>query len=544
VLIGKNNEGKSNLLNALNVAMEILILHGRLNGAFVRGDGFGLFGPFSELYNWKRDFPIQLQSRKRGSTDSVFYLHFMLEEDEIADFKQTTGCHGNENIPIMITVGKTNEPKIEVPKKGSSSYNKKSAIIAKYISQRISFNYIQAIRTGKMAKARIQDILMEEIRALENHEEYKAAVEKVYELQQTVLDKISEKVVDSLEEFLPQIKKVQISRAHDDYNRRLLGKDIEVIIDDGTPTSIDLKGDGVISLVTLAVLKNRSEKMPASIIAIEEPESHLHSGAIHSIVEVINNIASNNQVIVATHSPLFVQQNNVKANVIVNSGTAKPARTINEIRNVLGVLPSDNLRDASVALVVEGENDKIALSKILPCLSKRVGQALARNELIIKPLHGVSNLTHDLMDLRNSLCRYVVLLDNDEAGRGALNKAKERGLLSETNYKVASSIGSQDSEFEDCLRKEVYESILKERFDIDLNSKFFKSKKKWSERMRDTRTSQGGAWSDDLEKEIKMCVANSLPNRITNINKVIIQEKSGFLVALVGAVERELLGGE
>ena len=59
VLVGKNNEGKSNLLRALNVAMRIVMIHSS-SGSVDR-----------RLYEWDNDFPIQLQNRKQG-LQSIF----------------------------------------------------------------------------------------------------------------------------------------------------------------------------------------------------------------------------------------------------------------------------------------------------------------------------------------------------------------------------------------------------------------------------------------------------------------------------------------
>ena len=58
VLVGKNNEGKSNLLTALNVAMEAIIQHSH--------DEYRYVGYRNRLYIWERDFPISLQKRKSG----------------------------------------------------------------------------------------------------------------------------------------------------------------------------------------------------------------------------------------------------------------------------------------------------------------------------------------------------------------------------------------------------------------------------------------------------------------------------------------------
>lgn len=77
VLVGRNNEGKSNLLNGLNVAMQTMMLHAKQ----VRSH--------SQLYNWERDFPVQFQERKSG-LESIFRLNFRLNHEENIEFTQ---CH-------------------------------------------------------------------------------------------------------------------------------------------------------------------------------------------------------------------------------------------------------------------------------------------------------------------------------------------------------------------------------------------------------------------------------------------------------------------
>src|SRR5690606_35201112 len=126
-------------------------------------------------------------------------------------------------------------------------------------------------------------------------------------------------------------------------------REFNVIIDDGTPTNIEYKGDGVKSLAALGLLKNKLRHTGASIIAIEEPESHLHPGAIHQLNGIIRSLAETNQVILTTHNPLFVDRENIKTNIIVNEGKATPAKNVNAIRDVLGIKASDNLTNANYA---------------------------------------------------------------------------------------------------------------------------------------------------------------------------------------------------
>lgn len=471
--------------------------------------------------------------------ESIFKLNFRLENDELREFQSETGIRGNEDIPISIKFKKGNIVNIEVPKRGTSSYNKKSRQITEFISNRISFNYIQAIRTEDMALNALQNVIIDELNILYKNHDYIQALEKVSGMQQQVLDQIAGNLFEPLSVFLPQLKDIKIVRQSDEYiNNRLLRNDIDIIIDDGISTSISYKGDGIKSLVTLAILKDKRSVKAASIIAIEEPESHLHSGAIHSLVDVINHISENNQVIISTHNPLFVQQNSIKSNILIDSGNARSAKSISEIRNILGVLPADNLRNSNCVFVVEGEDDKIVLTKIFKVMSEKITTALKTNMLVIKPLGGAGNLSHDLADLKNCMCSYIVLLDNDDAGIQAANKALENNLANESQIKHTICNGSPEAELEDCLNKEFYKQAILDNFAVDINTSSFSGNRKWSDRMKTTFLSQGVRWSDAIEKKVKIVVAEAIPEKIEDVADILIEQKSGFLTGVVSSLER------
>ena len=529
VLVGKNNEGKSNLLTALNAAMEILIVHGR---------NINTYRYSNKLYSWERDFPMQLQNRKRG-LESIFKLKFKLDTDELQEFQKYTSIRGNDDIPIEIKIDRQNKIKISVLKKGTSSYNKNSTQVANFISKKLTFNYIKAVRTDKMAIEVLKNVIIQKLSVLNSNIDYIEAVDKMNKLEQEILDDISSSLDEPLRLFLPNLKNVRIVEEDDGIHRRLSHRirDIKIIIDDGIATDISYKGDGIKSLATLAILKDRMPNTGASIIAIEEPESHLHSGAIHELVNVIQNVSKNNQVIITTHNPLFVQRNNIKSNIIVNDGKAMPAKNITEIRNILGVLPEDNLKNASHVLVVEGETDKNIISKILSLKSHKLSSAIANNKLIIKPLGGASNLSHDIYDLKTSMCNVFVLLDNDDAGNIALNKAKSNALITEADYILTICKGMRQSEIEDCIRKEVYEDTLREDFNINLNCKEFRnSSNKWSDRIKEVRNTCGGRFDEAIEKEIKTKVAECV-SKCNTYQEILIEKKSGFIDSLVESLE-------
>jgi putative ATP-dependent endonuclease of OLD family len=96
------------------------------------------------------------------------------------------------------------------------------------------------------------------------------------------------------------------------------------------------KGDGVQSLAALSLMRQVSDAAPGRqlILAIEEPESHLHPTAIHQLKAVLAAIARTSQVIMTTHCPLFVDRTNVKSNIVVHNRRAVPAKSVREMRDV------------------------------------------------------------------------------------------------------------------------------------------------------------------------------------------------------------------
>lgn len=528
VLVGKNNEGKSNILAALNVAMNLIIQHSKESNKRIHYPS----PRYRTAYKWTRDFPVSLQDRKNG-LESIFTLNFRLTHDEAKAFNDETGIKSNEDIPIKIKIGKENEPKIEVPKKGRGDYNKKSQYVTDFISKRISFNCIEAIRTEKTTINAIQSILNDELKTLEKNEDYIAALEKIKELQNMRLNSIADKITPSLQEFLPSIQSVKIDSDGDfDLRNNIIGyrNDINIRINDGTCTSIGMKGDGVKSLVALAILKDKYNVKDASIIAIEEPESHLHPSAMQQLVNVINSLSEKNQIIITTHNPLFVYRNNIKSNIVVEGGAAKPASSMKEIRDILGILPSDNLINALNVLVVEGDTDKKILSKLLPLNSDVIKKALSNNSFEIIALQGAANLTYELNSLKNHIYNYFVFLDNDLAGISAVEKAKNRGLLTNAESKLCICRDQRNSEIEDCINESIYMDKINEEFSIQLNSLKLKGNNIWSDRMKEAFRKSGIPWDDSTKNRVKTIVADCvtekphdalIPARRDSINSLI-----------------------
>lgn len=526
VLVGKNNEGKSNLLRALSLAMDVMKIYGedeRMLRSFLRSRNSG--------YRWERDFPLSLQNNGQSQGTTV-ELGFELSADEKRTIREEIGIRIGDTIPVRVTL-KFPVPTVVVPKKGSPAFKEHPSELAAFVCKRIAFNYIPAIRTEDESITVITDIIDAEMQTLELSKKYKDAVKVIEDSNKLVLNGVAARIEDSLKAFLPNIKSVSISTPPS-FFRQSVRRGTQIIIDDGNATSIELKGDGIKSLSALALLSSHVEAEKASVIAIEEPESHLHPEAIHQLNETIHKMAENNQVILSTHNPIFINKKTLFSNIVVDKGKAVPAKSIKQIRDILGLTYSDNLINANNVLVVEGEEDKKALYKILPSISEKISKAIQNNIFIIDEIGGAGNLSYKLSMYRNIACQYHVLLDNDSEGKKAFNTASSKKLLNVKNVTFINCNGFPESEFEDCIADKLYKEAIKNEYGVTLAGKEFRNNKKWSDRVKSCFLSQGKPWSGDIEKQVKNTVAELITG---DFKKDINSHKGQFISALVSAIE-------
>lgn len=508
VLVGKNNEGKSNILRALTLAMDIMKMYSsdprslRLSANHLRNRAG---------YVWEQDYPLSLQERYPNGFSSID-LDFELNADDISAIRNLTNIRLSGHIPVRISINHS-IVKIDIPKSGTPAFaNVENKLkIIEYVCSKIDFNFIPAVRTEHDALRVVDSLIEKQLSTLDSNPEYIEARCTMERLQQDLLNRISAQLVAPLQEFLPSVRDVQI-HLQKDRRRTAFRRSADIIIDDGTPTPLQQKGDGIKSLTALAMLNIPASRNRVSVIAIEEPESHLHPESARQLYETINVLSVNHQVVLTTHSPLFVNRSNLKENIIVDSGKATPVKKIKDIRDVLGTKVSDNLINAENVLIVEGEDDKIVLEKILPQMSESIKKAIQNGILIIDDMGGTGNLPYKLSFYRNLQCRYHVLLDNDDAGRRAGQDAETQGLLNIRNTTYTMCNGSPNAEFEDCLEKTAYIEAVFSEFRVDLNVAEFRGNKKWSDRVADCFRSQGKQWNDTIEKRVKLCVAEAVPD--------------------------------
>lgn len=530
ILIGKNNEGKSNLLKALGLAMDIISL-GRVIRRSIRSSR--LIFSQSTNYNWERDFPISLQKDDEVGVTRLG-LEFELSQAEKEEFNKRFKPKLSSTLVFEISIGSEYKVELAIFKNGKKIFENQKQEICEFVKEKIYFNYIPAVRTKETAAKIVYELIRNELSGIKEDKKYKQALESIKKLEEPILKKISKTIKDSVVKLVPNVKDVKISNDSDvsDWRRPISSMDY-IEIDDGTKTGLELKGDGVKSLVTMALLKDMTlKKDQISFVAIEEPESHLHPEAVHLLKNKIYEIAEKNQVIISTHSPIFVDRENIDSNIIINDGKAAPARDLKVIREVLGIKISDNLKNAEQVLVVEGESDFIILQAVLPLLSKVLKEKLKENFLIIEELRGSSNIKYRIGELKSCFCSYHILLDNDEAGR----RAKADNEIPDKDITFVTCKGMKESEIEDTINVDIYKEEVEGKYGIDLSCKYFKSnKKKWSERMKDVLKASGKKSDEDALKGIKTIVASCVKK---NPKKALNENKKESIEALAKSLEK------
>ena len=432
ILIGKNNEGKTNVLSALNIAMNTIFdgerpYRARYNGRNKYRLDF--------VYDPERDYPVSKKDSISKNPTRII-LNMNLNEEEKDKFKKHLGFSNNGDLTLEIKYClHPNNEAVVVPEfifhgkkgKGASTYSNNRIQILKFIHENFKFTYIPAIRTSDKIYYTIENIISNQIIDLKKDKEYNDALEIISKKEVDKLSEIGAKLKDTLIKFLPEIKSTSINATVEDISRRNFSlKNWDLMIDDGTLTNISFKGDGVKNLVSLALLKEYDYNNDG-LVAIEEPESHLHSGAIHQLDQVLREISCKQQVIITTHNACFVNKNKINSNLLVSNGQCKPIATIQDLRNELGISISETLVTTDYVILVEGKTDEIILTKLLSLVNDRIRELISDKILSFYNSGSSSKISSYLNMFERWLVKCYSIVDFDSAGREVYNHLKKEG---------------------------------------------------------------------------------------------------------------------
>lgn len=163
-----------------------------------------------------------------------------------------------------------------------------------------------------------------------------------------------------------------------------------------TPIPYELEGVGYQALFN--ILSQTEKKGP--IIAIEEPENHLHPKLQKTFVKAIKEIFGNTkQIILSTHSPFILDLVNLssiwfvyKDDIEGKAQNVPSLEGINTVLEQLGITPSDLLL-ANGILIVEGITDK----DVYTDWARKIGEPLEAASIITIDAEGAGNIKKYLL---------------------------------------------------------------------------------------------------------------------------------------------------
>lgn len=531
VIIGPNNEGKSNVLRALVIALRILKIRSQFPQFGRRGN---VSGEIVFLYlrrtgitfDWDNDYPHSLfeNKEKKDHLEPIcFSLVFEINEKEKKELSNRLKKDFEKQLlTFTIEINGPYEP-LEINDDFEKVPFASTSPAAKIISNSIEICYIDTVRTASTAYDSIKRLLMIETERLDESKQYQKHLNEILGLYRKKCRKISSKLTNSLKSFVPSIRQAKIELA--DYPNELDrffffdDKDddeqrVKVLINDGEDTQLRQKGSGIQSLIALALahtMSVNSTNIENFILAIEEPEAHLHPKAIHEIKKILFDIAKRNQLIITTHSPLLANLNDIESNIIVLGNTARPAYNIKDIRSTLGSTASDNLLFADNNILVEGESDERIIKKVLSILSPRIKDALEGGNLFVINCQGATKIPAFVSLTKSYICKFHIVLDNDAEGK------RQRDNLLFADPELANSITlfsryrMKFSELEDLVDPTIYVDRLMGSFywtEKDILLDVLRERNQaWSERLLKFADDNGHPFLDEsrdliLEKKI------------------------------------------
>lgn len=159
---------------------------------------------------------------------------------------------------------------------------------------------------------------------------------------------------------------------------------------------IDNQGEGIKRQIWFALLKLQAVKEVTNnkryIWCFDEPETHLHPKAQREFFKTLRTLAAKNfQVLVSTHSSVFVDASNldeINSFRIDNSYTTiRKSQSVAEILHTIGVLNSDFLFYDKF-LMVEGDTEEVLIPSLY---QKYTGKTLRQENIQIINLRGSKN---------------------------------------------------------------------------------------------------------------------------------------------------------
>jgi putative ATP-dependent endonuclease of OLD family len=506
IIIGKNDVGKSSLLEALELLLNLETPEK------------------SDFHNYKTSRSMKIRCEfeaissqlKRGLTDEY------LNGDELAIEARYTSSGGRAPDELYINDQQLKGGAIEISgekqdKRGSRDYIEQALTeTVPVLANREPDSATSLTRGSWLTK------LMSPVLSSETINDQKG------EIKNELLDEF-EDVKASLNAELsdqhPHINNIRIDIGEIDL-RKAISPEVEVR-DNNTKEWMALseRGAGVGNQFILSMMKSYADSSLDDdyVVLYEEPENSLHPGAVREMGSALRQIASQgNQVILTTHSPSLIDTHE-NGNLIVvrnEDGEAEFERLDEdgfEAIEEIGAKNSDLLQ-SNYVLYVEGASD----AEVIDLICKREFDDWASRNVTIQPAGG-GNLRHQLANMNRINRNSGLLLDSDRDSRDGELGSQTAGLVEEAedvgidywvlerreleNYFAVAAMREVLSD--DVPSVDAYEKAEEMLSDYGYNNKHNNSKVRYAREIADMMYDMG---KDDEFEDLKRIVREAFDN--------------------------------
>jgi len=442
-LVGPNNAGKSNILQAIHRVL------GRdwVNvGSFSEEDVFGHDPERDISIEVTIDPPIEYSPFKYGDPTELQTFGFTYTRYKVGEQR------GERRLDqaVLDPRGKPAQVLAKAPQKNEQRQYKPLTFIPAEVRERVPVIYIGTHRSLKEHLPGAQRSLLRQlledvnrdfhrpqqtvtVRDAAGAEKEVTRVERFGDLMRSVTDLLRTEDLQKLERdikenalrhlgFDPVVDAGKLDFYFAPFETLDFYKALDVRVkEEGFEMSATELGEGFQNAIVLAILQafERRRKQGA-VILIEEPEMFLHPQMQRSLYRTLRRLAETNQVVYATHSPHFVSVPNYEEVLLVRrdpGGTMVTASTLptNEARREKLVKELDPERNelffATRLLLVEGDTEKLAL----PVYAERMGLDLDRAGATIVEVGGKRNLPEFMRIAESFGIPTGVLYDEDSS---------------------------------------------------------------------------------------------------------------------------------
>ena len=380
ILIGKNNSGKSNIIKSLEAFRENILQ--KTDQHFGREDS-----------DWFSKSVIGKDTSKEISWKIIFEL---TDEERLSIMDSLTLSNGPHRSSVKDVMEedwfRNIQLKIKKERTGPASfdyylfYNGKFIKASNMSSNRNTFRHSGYNVALRMSSGTLVELIEDSVRGWNFVSPIREPKDLGKALRNEDLDRRGENLVQVLN-FLSSDKPDIFEKIRKSYIDIMEGvsdlsinfdKDAEelnyktiMVEEDGFDTtfkSSDISSGSKEILVLLAQIFLSGDE--TDVLAIEEPELHLHPGATKKVYNVLQEQAKENdvQLIISTHSSVFVNETPVENLVRVERKGTSVMRSVSEedvdreLKD-LGYDQSELLQSEGVILV-EGRSDRLILGRI------------------------------------------------------------------------------------------------------------------------------------------------------------------------------------